>query len=67
MCTANATCGTCGAMGQACCAGQKCTGASLVCGGGPGNYVCDPCGATGQPCCAGKMCATGTCHGDTCQ
>jgi hypothetical protein len=62
-------------LGQACCAGDFCTGGYATCN----NNVCEPCGGLGQDCCDLDTCVapfacdvTGTCapacggEGDPC-
>ncbi len=47
------TCVACGGENEACCPGQSCKGASLVCS--PSDQ-CVACGADGEECCAGNTC-----------
>jgi hypothetical protein len=49
---------SCGGSGQACCAGNLCSG-GLACVGGTCATAPPPCGASGQACCTGNMCGTG--------
>lgn len=62
LCGADGACGTCGGLGQACCApGPFCSapGSSCVFDSGLGRSVCQPCGKLGQKCCG--VGSSGTC------
>jgi hypothetical protein len=65
-----ATTTTCGASGEACCAGNVCN-AGLVCGTtssgvmGICGVAASTCGASGQACCAGDVCDAGLTCGTT--
>ena len=62
--TCNAgTCGSCGGVGQACCASPDniCTAPNTYCSSPVNAGTCQSCGAAGEPCCAGaSFLATGT-------
>jgi hypothetical protein len=73
---ANGGCGSCGALGFACCQGSPNGGGAADFCTGPGSKVpeigcnpidgqCEACGGLGQPCCDGNRCDNGGCcdHG----
>ncbi len=68
-CTAG-ECGTCGALGDPCCANSHCTAPNTICQRATGGQTsCIACGGAGQPCCANPTPGeTATCSaGLTCQ
>jgi len=50
ICSAN-TCGTCGGLGNPCCANNRCTAPNTFCQTTPAPATCAACGGASQPCC----------------